>query len=65
MNENDILVVRVNILMKDKYRLEELRERLLKEKKEGVILLPSYCSAIIAPKDVEIKVEDSRKLQAL
>ena len=65
MDKNDILVVRVNILMKDKCRLEELRERLLKEKKEGVVLLPPYCSAIIAPKDVEIKVEDSRNKQVL
>lgn len=65
MDKNDILVVRVNIVIKDKCRLEELRERILREKEEGVIILPPYCSAIIAPKDVEIKVEDSRKLQAL
>ena len=65
MNKNDILVVRVNIQMKDKLKLKELRESILREKEEGVILLPPYCSAIIVPEDTEIKVEDPREKQAL
>lgn len=65
MDKNDILVVRVNIVMKDRLKLKELRERILREKEEGVILLPPYCSAIIVPEDTEIKVEDSRNKQVL
>jgi hypothetical protein len=54
--ENDILVVKVNMFLKNK-ELEAVRQYILEQRKTGVIVLPLYCEAIMVPKDVEIKFE--------
>lgn len=54
--ENDILVVRINMFLKNKEQ-EAFRQHILEQRKTGVIVLPPYCEAIMVPKDVEIKFE--------
>ena len=54
--ENDILVVRVNMFLKNKEQ-EAVRQYILEQRKTGVIVLPPYCEPIVVPKDVEIKFE--------
>ena len=56
MMDNDILVVKVNMFLKNK-EAEAVRQHILEQRKTGVIVLPTYCEAIIVPKDVEIKFE--------
>lgn len=53
---NDILVIKVNIVLKNKEQ-EAVHQHILEQRKTGVIVLPPYCEAIIVPKDVEIKFE--------
>ncbi|MFA5655136.1 MAG: hypothetical protein WDA37_00165 [Dysgonamonadaceae bacterium] len=54
--DEDILVVRVNMFLKNKEQ-EAVRQYILEQRKTGVIVLPLYCEAIMVPKDVEIKFE--------
>lgn len=57
---NDILVVRVNMFLKNKEQ-ESVHQYILEQRKTGVIVLPPYCEAIVVPKDVEIKFEGCEK----
>ena len=52
----DILVIKCNTMVKAE-TLNQLRQIFLKEKEEGVVVIPAFCDAIIIPEDVEIKVE--------
>lgn len=53
---NDLLVIKVNTILKTK-EFSELAERLIQMRKEGVLVLPFYCDAIMIPDDVNIQVE--------
>lgn len=57
MRKDEILVVTVNAFM-HKDDLENLQRRILKQKESGVIVLQNFCTVQIAPKDIEIKVEE-------
>ena len=54
--DNNILVIRVNLFLKNKEQ-EAVRQHILEQRKTGVIVLSPYCEAIMVPKDVEIKFE--------
>jgi hypothetical protein len=54
MNKDDILIVKYPFLMKND-QATKLYESILKQKENGVIILPDYCEVVIAPKDSEIK----------
>ena len=54
---NDLLVIKVNMFLRQK-EMDDLYRYIRDAKKEGIIILPIYCDAIVYPKDVEIKVED-------
>lgn len=56
MNKDDILIVKYPFLMKND-QATKLYESILKQKENGVIILPDYCEVVIAPKDTEIKTE--------
>lgn len=51
----DILVVKVDQVMKAE-DISKILQILLKQREEGVIVLPCYCSAMVVPDDVTIKV---------
>lgn len=51
----EVLVVRVDQVMKAD-DLTKIRQVLLKQREEGVIILPCYCSAMVVPDDVTFKV---------
>ena len=53
---SDILVTKCNTMVKAE-TLNQLRQIFIKEKEEGVIVIPEFCDAIMIPEDVEIKVE--------
>lgn len=53
MNSNEMLVIQVDIYMKSD-KLEEFRRDVIRQKKDGVIVLPPYCHVLCAPKDMEI-----------
>jgi len=54
----DVLVIKCNAVIKPE-DLKKLREIFIKEKEEGVIVLPPYVEALIVPEDVEIRVEEA------
>ena len=57
MNKDDILIVKYPFLMK-RDQVTEQYNSILKQKKNGVIFIPDCCEVVIAPKDVEIKIEE-------
>ena len=55
--DNSIIVIKVDTIMSTK-DLHKLHETILEQRKTGVIVLPNRCRASIAPKAVEIQVEN-------
>jgi rRNA maturation endonuclease Nob1 len=56
MDKDEILIIKYPFMMTQS-RISMLSQRLLEQKKTGLILLPDYCEVVVAPKDVEIKTE--------
>lgn len=56
MNSDEILIIQYPYRMSQQ-KANDLRELILKQKETGVILLPHYCTVIIKPKDIDIKVQ--------
>lgn len=57
MNKDEILIVKYPFLMKND-QATKLYESILKQKENGVIILPDYCEVVIAPKDIEIQTKN-------
>ena len=53
---SDVLVVKINALFPTE-TLSKIRKHILRQKESGVIVLPSYCEALMVPEDIEIKLE--------
>lgn len=53
----DILVIKSKVLLKvDVYK--KLYDSLMAQKKNGLVIIPNYCEAIVVPDDIEIRVEE-------
>lgn len=50
---NDLLIIRCNVQLKSD-KLEELRDKIEKQRETGTILLPNYCDALLVPKETAI-----------
>lgn len=55
--DDDILVVKSNLALSPQ-GLDTMRKGFLKQKEEGVIVVPYFCDALIIPNDAEVKVEE-------
>lgn len=53
MYDDEMLVIQVDIRLKPD-KMEEFCRDVIRQKKDGVIVLPSYCHVLCAPKDMEI-----------
>ena len=53
---NDVLVIKVNLDVPAE-KLKALRDGFLKQKERGIIVIPTFCEAVVVPDGVEIKVE--------
>lgn len=53
---NDVLVVKLNAVFPTD-TICKIHKEILRQKESGVVVLPPYCTAIIVPEDVEIKLE--------
>ena len=53
MYDDEMLVIQVDIRLKPD-TMEEFRRDVIRQKKDGVLVLPSYCHVLSAPKDIEI-----------
>lgn len=53
---SDILVIKCNAIVKPE-RLEDMRKTFIRQKEDGVIVLPAMCEAVVVPDDIEIVVE--------
>ena len=58
--DNNLLVVRIGINLKPQY-FNNLVENIAFQKTTGTVVLPSYCEALVVPKDIEVKVENTAK----
>lgn len=58
ISESSLLIIRPrpDVYIKPQV-LDQIREEIMEQKEEGVILIPSFFEVIAAPKDVTIKVE--------
>lgn len=54
---SDILVIRCNALVHPE-TLKNLQKGFIKQKEDGVIVLPAMCDAVIVPDDIKIIVEE-------
>lgn len=54
---SEILVIKTNNFKLSPEDMHNLRQQIIKQKEEKVVVLPYYCEAIIAPEDVDIRVE--------
>lgn len=52
----DVLVIKVNLDVPAE-QLKALRDGFQLQKEHGVVVIPSFCEAVVVPEDVEIKVE--------
>ena len=59
--EKDLLMIKANCFHLPTDMMDYWRDRILEERKDGVIILPNYLSAEIVPADVEIKFEDTSR----
>lgn len=53
---DNILIIKAKSLMSPE-QLDFLRSNILNQKASGVIVLPSFCEAIVTPENVAIRVE--------
>lgn len=56
MYDDEMLVIQVDFRLKPD-KMEEFRRDVIRQKKDGVIVLPSYCHVLRAPKDMEIRFD--------
>ena len=53
---HDLLIIKIKKLMKaEDYK--KLRDRILKEREDGLIILEEWCDLTVVPGDIEIKVK--------
>ncbi len=57
MKKDDILIVKYPFRMGER-DANALYNKILKQKENGVIILPDYCEVVIAPKDIEIQTKN-------
>ena len=57
---NDILVIKcITPIKPDK--LKELRDQILKEKEEGIIILPQIFDVVVVPDNIKIVMEEDNE----
>ena len=55
-----VLVVKVNSKLSTESMMN-IRNQIIKQKEEGVIVLPSFCEAIVVPNGIDIRVDNEGK----
>lgn len=58
---SEILVIKTNQFRLSPEDMHNLRQQIIKQKEEKVVLLPYYCEAIVVPEDVDIRFEEENK----
>lgn len=58
---SEMLVIKVNQFNLSPQDMHNLRQSIIKQKEEKVVVLPYYCEPIIVPEDVDIRVEEDNK----
>lgn len=51
MSENNVLILQCDVVLKN-YKMNELYDTILKQKEQGVILLPKYVKVVNVPEEV-------------
>ena len=57
MNKDEVLIIKPQFPVKPE-TADNIRKKLIEQMETGIILLPFGYDVVIAPKDVEIKMED-------
>lgn len=57
MND-ELIIIRATIALNPE-KLEEFRQSIIRQRSEGVIVLPPYVHVLRAPNDVDVRVVDS------
>lgn len=56
MERDNLLIVRTGLFMKPD-AMNALRQNILEQVKDGVVLIPPYCEVIFAPGDLDVQIE--------
>lgn len=56
MDSKQVLVVRTNLFLKPS-QMEDIRQDLMKQMADGVVILPPCCEALVVPDNIDIQVE--------
>lgn len=56
MDSKQVLVVRANLFLTPR-QMEEIRQDLMKQMADGVVILPACCEALVVPDGMDIQVE--------
>lgn len=54
-----IIIVTIPMFMKPE-DMESIYKGILYQRENGVILLPDYCKVVVAPKDIEIRLQEEK-----
>ena len=60
MKSDEILIIQYPYRMSQQ-KADALREQILKQKEDGVILLSDFCTVVTKPKDTDIQVETEKE----
>lgn len=55
----DLLLIKCNVSLSYE-NFEELYNHLMDQKERGLIIIPSYCEALIVPDEIKIKVDNEK-----
>jgi hypothetical protein len=58
---SEILVIKTNNFKLSPQDMHNLRQQIIKQKEEKIVVLPYFCEVIIAPEDVDIRIEEGDK----
>lgn len=55
--DKGVLIIKLNANVSQR-SLTRIRESIVRQKESGLIILPSFCEALVVPKDIKIQVEE-------
>lgn len=55
--EKQVLVVKLNMHLRAK-DIQRIRKSIMKQKETGLVILPTFCDALLVPEGIDILVEE-------
>lgn len=56
MEQKEVLVIRTNLFLTPS-KMEEIRQDILKQMSEGIVMIPPCCDAVVVPDGLDVHIE--------